>query len=145
MAQRYYLYYKQTGSGNLVVGKPSGYSNFLHNPDAKRMSFVLPENQGKSQEQIGKFIQDFQRLNAGRFAIASAVTGSVSQPTPGPGPTPKPPVGGTDPKPPSTTITNSGKIDPEKKDDNNTVIIVIAIAVGLVMFVPKLLKGNRGR
>ncbi|UPY77998.1 hypothetical protein FH581_003770 [Leptospira weilii] len=143
MAQRYYLYYKQTGSGNLVVGKPSGYSNFLHNPDAKRMSFILPVDNGKAQEAIGKFIQDFQRLNAGRFAIASAVTGSVSQPTPGPGPTPKPSVGGTDPKPPSTTITNSGKIDPEKKDENNNaVIIVIAIALGLV-FVPKFLKKRK--
>ncbi|WP_061223160.1 hypothetical protein [Leptospira weilii] len=143
MAQRYYLYYKQTGSGNLTVGKPSGYSNFLHNPDAKRMSFILPENQGKAQESIGRFVQDFQRLNAGRFAIASAVTGSVSQPTPspGPGPTPKPPVGGTDPKPPSTTITNSGKAEPEKKDDN-TVIIVIAIVLGLV-FGPKLLKKRK--
>ncbi|WP_061219671.1 hypothetical protein, partial [Leptospira weilii] len=103
------------------------------------------ENQGKAQESIGRFVQDFQRLNAGRFAIASAVTGSVSQPTPGPGPTPKPPVGGTDPKPPSTTITNSGKIEPEKKDENNNaVIIVIAIVLGIV-FGPKLLKGKRGR
>ncbi|EMF80036.1 hypothetical protein LEP1GSC188_4868 [Leptospira weilii serovar Topaz str. LT2116] len=142
MAQRYYLYYKQTGSGNLVVGKPSGYSNFMHNPDAKRMSFILPENQGKAQEAIGRFVQDFQRLNAGRFAIASAVTQVVSQPTPSPGPTPKPPVGGTEPKPPSTTITNSGKIEPEKKDENNAVIIVIAIVLGIV-FVPKLLQKRK--
>ncbi|WP_061219688.1 hypothetical protein, partial [Leptospira weilii] len=99
------------------------------------------ENQGKAQESIGRFVQDFQRLNAGRFAIASAVTGSVSRPTPSPGPTPKPPVGGTDSKPPSTTITNSGKADPEKKDDN-TVIIVIAIVLGLV-FGPKLLKKRK--
>ncbi|EMO58800.1 hypothetical protein LEP1GSC161_4262 [Leptospira santarosai str. CBC1416] len=141
MAQRYYLYYKQTGTGNLTVGKPSGYSNFLHNPDAKRMSFVLPENQGKAQEQIGKFVQDFQRLNAGRFAISNAVTGTSSTPTP---PAPKPPVGGTDPKPPTITITNSGKSDPEKKDDNNLMIIVFAIALALI-FGPKYLKKGKRR
>ncbi|AVV52225.1 hypothetical protein [Leptospira santarosai] len=140
MAQRYYLYYKQTGSGNLTVGKPSGYSGFLHNPDAKRMSFVLPENQGKAQEQIGKFVQDFQRLNAGRFAISNAVTGTSSTPTP---PAPKPPVGGTDPKPPTTTITNSGKSDPEKKDDH-TMIIVFAIVLALI-FGPKYLKKGKRR
>ncbi|EMY23591.1 hypothetical protein LEP1GSC115_0914 [Leptospira interrogans serovar Australis str. 200703203] len=139
MAQRYYLYYKQTGTGNLTVGKPTGYSNFLHNPDAKRMSFILPVDNGKAQESIGKFVQDFQRLNAGRFAIASAVTQVVSQPTPGPGPTPKPPVGGTDPKPNTTVVTNSGKSEPEKKSDNNTVIILIAIGLGII-YVPKLLK-----
>ncbi|EQA61860.1 hypothetical protein [Leptospira alexanderi] len=139
MAQRYYIYYKQTGSGNFTVGKPSGYNKFLHNPDVKRMSFELPSDNGKSQEQIGRFIQDFQRLNAGRFAISNAVTGAVSNP-----PAPKPPSGsgGTDSKVPSTTITNSGKADPEKKDNNNTVIIVIAIALGLV-FGPKLLKKRK--
>lgn len=137
MAQRYYLYYKQTGSGNPTVGKPSGYSQFLHNPDAKRMSFVLPENQGRAQEQIGKFIQDFQRLNTGKFAITSAVT----QPTSGPAPTPKPPSGGVDPKPSTTVITNSGKTEPEKKD-NNSFIILIAIGLGLV-FVPKFFKKRK--
>ncbi|EKP11863.1 hypothetical protein [Leptospira borgpetersenii] len=137
-AQRYYLYYKQTGSGNPTVGKPSGYSQFLHNPDAKRMSFVLPENQGRAQEQIGKFIQDFQRLNAGKFSIANAVTGVVSTPTP---PVPKPPVGGVDPKPSTTVITNSGKTEPEKKD-NNSFIILIAIGLGLV-FVPKFFKKRK--
>ncbi|OLY64283.1 hypothetical protein [Leptospira santarosai] len=131
MAQRYYLYYKQTGSGNLTVGKPSGYSNFLHNPDAKRMSFVLPENQGKAQEQIGRFVQDFQRLNAGRFAISNAVTGTSSTPTP---PAPKPPVGGTDPKPPTTTITNSGKSDPEKKDDHTMIVVGIVIAAAIYLY-----------
>ncbi|EKT85130.1 hypothetical protein [Leptospira santarosai] len=137
MAQRYYLYYKQTGSGNLTVGKPSGFSNFLHNPDAKRMSFVLPENQGKAQEQIGRFVQDFQRLNAGRFAISNAVTGASSTPAP------KPPVGGTDPKPPTTTITNSGKSDPEKKDDNNSMIVVgIVIAIGIYLY-SNMKKGKR--
>ncbi|EMO73438.1 hypothetical protein [Leptospira santarosai] len=136
MAQRYYLYYKQTGSGNLTVGKPSGYSNFLHNPDAKRMSFVLPENQGKAQEQIGKFVQDFQRLNAGRFAISNAVTGASSTPAP------KPPVGGTDPKPPTTTITNSGKSDPEKKDDNSMIVVGIVIAAGIYLY-SNMKKGKR--
>ncbi|EMO13494.1 hypothetical protein LEP1GSC165_1797 [Leptospira santarosai str. CBC523] len=137
MAQRYYLYYKQTGSGNLTVGKPSGYSGFLHNPDAKRMSFVLPENQGKAQEQIGRFVQDFQRLNAGRFAISNAVTGASSTPAP------KPPVGGTDPKPPTTTITNSGKSDPEKKDDSNsTIIVVVAIVIGIYLY-SNMKKGKR--
>lgn len=136
MAQRYYLYYKQTGSGNLTVGKPSGYSNFLHNPDAKRMSFVLPENQGKAQEQIGKFVQDFQRLNAGRFAISNAVTGASSTPAP------KSPVGGTDPKPPTTTITNSGKSDPEKKDDNSMIVVGIVIAAGIYLY-SNMKKGKR--
>lgn len=136
MAQRYYLYYKQTGSGNLTVGKPSGYSNFLHNPDAKRMSFVLPENQGKAQEQIGKFVQDFQRLNAGRFAISNAVTGASSTPAP------KPPVGGTDPKPPTTTITNSGKSDPEKKDDNSMIVVGIVIAAAIYLY-SNMKKGKR--
>ncbi|EMO72707.1 hypothetical protein [Leptospira santarosai] len=136
MAQRYYLYYKQTGSGNLTVGKPSGYSNFLHNPDAKRMSFVLPENQGKAQEQIGKFVQDFQRLNAGRFAISNAVTGASSTPAP------KSPVGGTDPKPPTTTITNSGKSDPEKKDDNSMIVVGIVIAAAIYLY-SNMKKGKR--
>ncbi|WP_032924616.1 hypothetical protein, partial [Leptospira santarosai] len=123
-----------------TVGKPSGYSGFLHNPDAKRMSFILPENQGKAQEQIGRFVQDFQRLNAGRFAISNAVTGTSSTPTP---PAPKPPVGGTDPKPPTTTITNSGKSDPEKKDDSNsTIIAVVAIVIGIYLY-SNMKKGKR--
>lgn len=67
MAKRYYLYYKQIATGNLTVGKPSGYSDFKHNPEAKRMSFILPENSGKAQEAIGKFVQDFQRLNLKNF------------------------------------------------------------------------------
>ncbi|EMP02334.1 hypothetical protein LEP1GSC171_0279 [Leptospira santarosai str. HAI1380] len=112
----------------------------MHNPDAKRMSFVLPENQGKAQEQIGKFVQDFQRLNAGRFAISNAVTGASSTPAP---PAPKPPVGGTDPKPPTTTITNSGKSDPEKKDDSNsTIIVVVAIVIGIYLY-SNMKKGKR--
>ncbi|MDI7215801.1 hypothetical protein [Leptospira santarosai] len=144
MAQRYYLYYKQTGAGNLVVGKPSGYSGFLHNPDAKRMSFVLPENQGKGQEQIGKFVQDFQRLNAGKFAISNAVTGTSSTPTP---PAPKPPVGGTDPKPsPTKVITQSEKIEPKKeeKDDNSTIVILVVIAIGIYLY-SNMKKGKKRR
>ncbi|EKS07502.1 hypothetical protein LEP1GSC071_3521 [Leptospira santarosai str. JET] len=104
------------------------------------MSFILPENQGKAQEQIGRFVQDFQRLNAGRFAISNAVTGTSSTPTP---PAPKPPVGGTDPKPPTTTITNSGKSDPEKKDDSNsTIIAVVAIVIGIYLY-SNMKKGKR--
>ncbi|EKR25596.1 hypothetical protein LEP1GSC087_2984 [Leptospira interrogans serovar Bataviae str. L1111] len=139
MAQRYYIYYKQTGTGKLTVGKPTGYTGYMHNPDAKRMSFVLPENQGKAQEAIGKFVQDFQRLNSGKFVITNAVT----QPTSGPAPTPKPPTGGTDPKPNTTVVTNSGKVEPEKKDDNS-IIIIIAIMAGLLVL-PKMLKGKRRR
>ncbi|EMM83906.1 hypothetical protein [Leptospira interrogans] len=138
MAQRYYIYYKQTGTGKLTVGKPTGYTGYMHNPDAKRMSFVLPENQGKAQEAIGKFVQDFQRLNSGKFVITNAVT----QPTSGP-PTPNPPTGGTDPKPNTTVVTNSGKAEPEKKDDNS-IIIIIAIIAGLLVL-PKMLKGKRRR
>ncbi|KXZ27275.1 MULTISPECIES: hypothetical protein [Leptospira] len=139
MAQRYYIYYKQTGTGKLTVGKPTGYTGYMHNPDAKRMSFLLPDNQGKAQEAIGKFVQDFQRLNSGKFVITNAVT----QPTSGPAPTPKPPVGGTDPKPNTTVVTNSGKTESEKKDDNS-IIIIIAIIAGLIVL-PKLLKGKRRR
>ncbi|EMI68937.1 hypothetical protein [Leptospira noguchii] len=145
--ERYYIYYKQTGVGKLTVGKPSGYNKLLHNPDAKRMSFELPSDKGKAQEQIGKFIQDFQRLNAGKFAITNAVTQSTSgpSPTPQPGPTPKPkpPVGGTDIKPNTTVVTNPGKTEPEKKDDNS-IIIILAIIAGLIAL-PKILKGKKRR
>lgn len=124
MAQRYYLYYKQTGTGNLTVGKPSGYTQFLHNPDAKRMSFILPENQSKAQETIGKFVQDFQRLNAGKFAISNAVVQNSSTPTPpAPGPSPKPPTGKIEPKPP-TVITGSGSVEPQEKEKKRKMIIL---------------------
>ncbi|EMJ96716.1 hypothetical protein [Leptospira alstonii] len=141
MARRYYIYYKQSGSGNLTVGKPSGYNKFLHNPDVKRMSFELPSDKGASQEAIGKFIQDFQRLNAGKFSISNAVTGTVSQPTP---PAPKPPsgTGGTDPSPPSKIVV-SGKVEPKKEEkDDNSIIILIGIALAIV-FGPKLLKKRK--
>ncbi|WP_016755823.1 hypothetical protein [Leptospira santarosai] len=138
MAQRYYLYYKQTGTGNLVVGKPTGYSGFLHNSDAKRMSFVLPENQGKGQEQIGKFVQDFQRLNVNKFSISNTSIQNTS--TPGPAPVPKPPVGGTDTPSPTKVITHSEKIEPKKEEkDDHTMIIIFVIVLGLI-FGPKLLK-----
>ncbi|EMN90567.1 hypothetical protein [Leptospira weilii] len=145
MAQRYYLYYKQTGTGKLAVGKPTGYSNFLHNPDAKRMSFVLPTNQGKAQESIGKFVQDFQRLNAGQFVISNAVTGTVSQPTP-PAPAPKPPYGGTDPKPNPTKITITGSTEPkneEKKDDNFNLILIAAVVIVVLIVVGSSKKGKK--
>ncbi len=144
-AQRYYLYYKQTGVGKLTVGTPSGYNKLLHNPDTKRMSFELPSDKGKAQEAIGKFVQDFQRLNAGKFAITNAVTQSTSGPSstpqPGPTPKPKPPVGGTDIKPNTTVVTNSGKTEPEKKDDNS-IIIILAIIAGLIVL-PKILKRKK--
>ncbi|WP_061205360.1 hypothetical protein [Leptospira santarosai] len=140
MAQRYYLYYKQTGTGNLVVGKPTGYSGFLHNPDAKRMSFILPENQGKGQEQIGKFIQDFQRLNVNKFSISNTSIQNTSTP---PAPSPKPPVGGTDPKPsPTKVITQSEKIEPEKKDDNTMMIVAVVVVIGIFVF-SNMKKGKR--
>ncbi|TQE67238.1 hypothetical protein [Leptospira noguchii] len=144
-AQRYYLYYKQTGTGKLVVGKPTGYTQFMHNSDAKRMSFVLPENQGKAQEAIGKFVQDFQRLNTGKFSISNTAIQNISNPTPQPGPTPKPkpPVGGTEIKPNTTVVTNPGKTEPEKKDDNS-IIIILAIIAGLIAL-PKILKGKKKR
>ncbi|EMF80861.1 hypothetical protein LEP1GSC188_3135 [Leptospira weilii serovar Topaz str. LT2116] len=145
MAQRYYLYYKQTGTGNLTVGKPSGYTQFLHNPDAKRMSFILPENQGKAQEAIGKFVQDFQRLNVNKFSIANAVVQNSSTPTPppGPGPSPKPPVGGTDPKIPPTKIEITGKTEPEKKDDNSNLILIAAVVIVVLIAVTSSKKGKR--
>ncbi|EQA61718.1 hypothetical protein [Leptospira alexanderi] len=144
MAQRYYLYYKQSGAGNLVVGKPSGYANFMHNPDAKRMSFVLPENSGKAQETIGKFVQDFQRLNTNKFSISNTSIQNSSTPTPGP--SPKPPVGGTDPKPNTTTITNSEKFEP-KKEDNNTMLIgaVVLILIGVYVWNNSQKKSQRRR
>lgn len=148
MAQRYYLYYKQFGTGKLTVGKPSGYSGFLHNPDAKRMSFLLPDDKGKSQEAIGKFIQDFQRLNAGKFAISNAVTQNSSTPTPSPGPvpTPKPPVGGTDPKPP-TKIEITGKTEPEKKEDNTMLIagVVVLVLIGVYVWKTSQKKSKKRR
>ncbi|MDI7215772.1 hypothetical protein [Leptospira santarosai] len=142
MAQRYYLYYKQTVTGNLVVGKPAGYSGFLHNPDAKRMSFLLPENQGKGQEQIGKFIQDFQRLNVNKFSISNTSIQNTSTP-PAPMPSPKPPVGGTDPKPsPTKVITQSEKIEPKEKDDNTMIIVAVVVVIGIFVF-SKMKKGKR--
>ncbi|EMP02410.1 hypothetical protein [Leptospira santarosai] len=145
MAKRYYLYYKQITTGNLTVGKPSGYSGFLHNPDAKRMSFVLPENSGKAQEAIGKFVQDFQRLNVNKFSISNTSIQSTSTPSP------KPPVGGTDPKPsPTQVITQSEKIEPKKEEKNNDNriliaggIFILAIVVYYWKFAPK--KGKRKR
>lgn len=134
--QRYYLYYEPIGSGG-IVGKPSGYSSFMHNPDAKRMSFLLPSQNAKAQEQIGKFIQDFQRLNAGKFKIKNAVTGSVSNPAPPvPNPSPtKPAVGGIEPKPPtSTTITGGNTPAKEKEKEDNTLMYVgIAILIVVVL------------
>ncbi|AKP25954.1 conserved hypothetical protein [Leptospira interrogans serovar Manilae] len=152
MAKRYYLYYKQIGSGNLTVGKPSGYSNFLHNPDAKRMSFALSENSGKAQEQIGKFVQDFQRLNVNKFSISntSIQNSSTPTPSPGPGPSPKPPVGGTDPKPNVTKIVTSGKIEPEKKEEkeDNTMLIggaVVLILIGVYVWKNSQKKSKKKR
>ncbi|WP_061247644.1 hypothetical protein [Leptospira noguchii] len=136
MAKRYYLYYKQIATGNLTVGKPSGYSGFLHNSDAKRMSFVLPENSGKAQETIGKFVQDFQRLNTNKFSISNTSIQNISNPTPqpGPGPSPKPSVGGTDPKPsPTKVITNSGNVEPKKEPkEDNTMLIGAAVVLVLI-------------
>ncbi|OOV40211.1 hypothetical protein B1J93_17855 [Leptospira kirschneri serovar Pomona] len=146
MAQRYYLYYKQTGTGNLTVGKPSGYTQFLHNPDAKRMSFLLPDDKGKGQEIIGKFIQDFQRLNAGKFSISNAVVQNSSTPMPpAPGPSPKPPTGKIEPKPP-TVITGSGSVEPQEKEkkDDDTLLIIAGIIFAIFIF-SKMNKGKRRR
>ncbi|ULG87924.1 hypothetical protein FH593_15335 [Leptospira interrogans] len=149
MAKRYYLYYKQVATGNLTVAKPSGYSGFLHNPEAKRMSFILPENSAKSQEAIGKFIQDFQRLNAGKFSISNAVVQNSSNPSPSPGPlpTPKPPVGGTDPKIPPTKIEITGKTEPEKKEDNTMLIggAVVLVLIGVYVWKSSQTKRKKRR
>ncbi|MDI7181686.1 hypothetical protein [Leptospira santarosai] len=144
MAKRYYLYYKQITTGNLTVGKPSGYSGFLHNPDAKRMSFVLPENSGKAQEAIGKFVQDFQRLNVNKFSISNTSIQSTSTPSP------KPPVGGTDPKPsPTKVITNSGSVEPKKDEkEDNTMLIggaVILILIGVYVWKNSQKKSKKKR
>ncbi len=137
---RYFLYYKQTGTGNLNVGKPTGYSNFLHNPDAKRMSFILPENQGKAQEAIGKFVQDFQRLNVNKFSIINTVIQNSSTPTPAPKPPAIPPgTGGTDPNPaPTKIVITSGKTEPEKKeekDDNSNLVLIVAVVIVVLVVV----------
>ncbi|EQA71955.1 hypothetical protein [Leptospira noguchii] len=148
MAKRYYLYYKQIATGNFTVGKPAGYSNFLHNPDAKRMSFILPENSGKAQEMIGKFVQDFQRLNVNKFSISNTSIQNTS--TTGPAPSPKPPVGSTDPPSPTKVITHSEKIEPKKEEDNNDNriliaggIFILAIVVYYWKFAPKKSKRRR--
>ncbi|MGJ4753488.1 hypothetical protein [Leptospira kmetyi] len=132
--QRYYLYYEPIGSGG-TVGKPSGYSSFMHNPDAKRMSFLLPSQNTKAQEQIGKFIQEFQRLNAGKFKIKNAVTSSVSNPpppVPKPAPT-KPAVGGTDPKPPTSTTTTGGTTTGQEKEKEDNTLMYVGIAILIVV------------
>ncbi|WP_061270660.1 hypothetical protein [Leptospira interrogans] len=136
MAKRYYLYYKQIATGNLTVGKPSGYSDFKHNPEAKRMSFILPENSGKAQEAIGKFVQDFQRLNLKKFSISNTSIQDSSTPTPlpGPGPSPKPPVGGTDPKPNPTKTETPGKTE---KEEDNTMLLggaVVLVLIGVIVW-----------
>ncbi|TGK25375.1 hypothetical protein [Leptospira stimsonii] len=148
MAQRYYLYYKQIGTGSLTVGKPSGYPGFLNNPDLKRMSFDLPADKGKAGEMIGRFVQDFQRLNAKKFSISNAVTQDSSTPVK---PSPiKPPVispgtGGTEPKPPAKIQTNSEKVEPDKED--NTMIIggVLVLVLALIVWKSSQNKKKRKR
>ncbi|RHX91473.1 hypothetical protein DLM76_17245 [Leptospira yasudae] len=134
MADRYYIYYSSTGSGG-TVAKPSGYSGFLHNPDAKRMSFLLPSDKSKAQEQIGKFIQDFQRLNTTKFKITNAVSQPVSQPKPPvvTGGNVTPGTGGMDPPKPPSPTTTTGTVTPEKKEDNTLLYVGIAIVAVIVI------------